>query len=375
MTAATFDLATFADALTWVAKAIPGKLLSPGLGGIRMLFDSNGTVTLSAFDYETSHVARVESLGIVDPGEVYVPGHMAAQMVGALRGDTVDVAPGGTDWGLTLKAGRSTFRLPEFPLSDAAKLPDPPPTVGAIDAGLLAGLGRTTSWAAGRDDMLPALTGVKLVGDDQALTAQTTNRFTISQRSVLWDNKGDGFTAIAPSRQLAAAVAGLTGRIEIGYDDRTLRLSTDAREVTTRCLDVEFPKLASLIRDPTDCPTQVVVDVADMVDALARARIALEANKPAQLTITDGSIEVTAFAEGGTGGAVDVIEATVTGPPIEIGFNPVFLSDGLKSVGTARVVLGFTAPGKPAYLAPERTTNPDAQPDVLGVVMPRRVLS
>lgn len=376
MTAATLDLPTFADAIAWVAKAVPLRPSQPVLGGIRMLFettsDGTGTVTLTAFDYDVSHRARVTADGIVDPGEVLVPGHLAANMVGALRGDTVHLAPGGTDWGLTMKAARSVFNLPELPLAEVPNLPEAAPTVGVVDAAALAELGRTTWWAVGRDDMLATLQGLHLSGDDHGLTATATNRFVISRRITAWDNKADGFTAVAPGRELGVAINGLRGRVEVGYDGRTIRLTTEEREVTTRVLDVDFPKLDPLIRDPATCSTQVVVDVPDLVDALARARVALEPNASLQLAIADGAISITAKANGGTGGAADVVEAAIEGPPIEIGFNPAFLAEGLKSLGAAQAVIGLTGPGKPAYLAPRTDSD---QHDVIGVVMPRRATS
>jgi DNA polymerase-3 subunit beta len=40
----------------------------------------------------------------------------------------------------------------------------------------------------------------------------------------------------------------------------------------------------------------------------------------------------------------------LTGEPISIAFNPVFLADGLSAVGTKYVQISFTGPNKPAIL-------------------------
>ena len=48
--------------------------------------------------------------------------------------------------------------------------------------------------------------------------------------------------------------------------------------------------------------------------------------------------------------ATEAIEILLTGEPISIAFNPVFLADGLTAVGTKFVQISFTGANKPAIL-------------------------
>ena len=60
-----------AEAVTWVARGLPARPPVPVLAGILMQADDDGTLTLSAFDYEVSAKITVaaEASGLVKPSE------------------------------------------------------------------------------------------------------------------------------------------------------------------------------------------------------------------------------------------------------------------------------------------------------------------
>ena len=57
---------TFADAVAWTARSLPGRPTAPVLGGMLHEVDG-GTLTLSGFDYEVSAQAQVEVHGTCRP--------------------------------------------------------------------------------------------------------------------------------------------------------------------------------------------------------------------------------------------------------------------------------------------------------------------
>ena len=79
-----------------------------------------------------------------------------------------------------------------------------------------------------------------------------------------------------------------------------------------------------------------------------------------RLKFTDGQVAI----EAGTGDdaqASEAVEATLTGPDIEIAFNPQFLLDGLGAVGTTYARLSFTQPSAGPRCSPARPS-PTASP-------------
>ena len=112
-----------------------------------------------------------------------------------------------------------------------------------------------------------------------------------------------------------------------------------------------------------------------LVEAVKRVALVAERNTPVRLRFTDGQVAI----EAGTGDdaqASEAVEATLTGPEIEIAFNPQFLLDGLGAVGTAYARLSFTQPSKPGGAhRPGRGWTASADDSYRYVLMPVRFAS
>ena len=79
-----------------------------------------------------------------------------------------------------------------------------------------------------------------------------------------------------------------------------------------------------------------------------------------RLKFTDGQLTIDA-GTGEDAQATEVVDTTLTGPELEIAFNPHFLLDGLGAVGTAYTRLSFTQPSRPAVISGQADV--DAEPD------------
>ena len=74
----------------------------------------------------------------------------------------------------------------------------------------------------------------------------------------------------------------------------------------------------------------------------------------------DGQVAIEAGA-GDDAQASEAVEATLTGPEIEVAFNPGFLIDGLGAMNTAFTRLSFTQPTRAAMLTGQAEL--DGEPD------------
>ena len=63
---------------------------------------------------------------------------------------------------VSLTCGSSRFSLQTMPVEDYPALPEMPAVVGTVDADVFTAAVAQAVTAAGRDDMLPVLTGVKI---------------------------------------------------------------------------------------------------------------------------------------------------------------------------------------------------------------------
>jgi DNA polymerase III subunit beta len=359
-----------ADAAAWVARSLPARPPVPVLGGV--LVEAVGgadgdRLVVSGFDYETS--ARVElSATIGDPGRVLVSGRLLADITRALPSKPVDLVVDGSR--ATINCGSSRFSLPTMPVEDYPQLPAMPQLAGTVPADRLAAAVGQVAVAAGRDDTLPMLTGVRLEIDGTRLTLAATDRFRLAVRELDWapEDTEQETAVLIPARTLAevAKTLGGSGTISLALSagDGMLGVSGGGRRATTRLLDAEFPRFRQLI--PAEHTSAAVLEVAGLVEAIKR--VALVTDRVAQVRMEFGEDGLRLAAGGDdVGSAEEELTCEFEGEPLTIAFNPGYLLDALGALHTERAQLTFTTPNRPALVRPvpaaPAATDADAAPN------------
>ena len=264
-----------ADAAAWVARSLPARPPVPVLGGVLIEATSGPSgdrLTVSGFDYETS--ARVElDATIGDPGRVLVSGRLLADITRALPAKPVDVVVDGAR--ATISCGNSRFSLPTMPVEDYPQLPAMPQVAGRVAGDVLAQAVQQVAVAAGRDDTLPMLTGVRLEIDGPRLTLArpTGSGWRCASSSGRPRTPGcpppcsspRGRSPTSPRRSAGA------GPVELALSagDGMLGITGGGRRATTRLLDAEFPRFRQL--SPTEHTSAAVLESAALVEAIKRS--------------------------------------------------------------------------------------------------------
>jgi DNA polymerase-3 subunit beta len=369
-----------ADAAAWVARSLPARPPVPVLGGV-LIEGSTGEggdkLTVSGFDYETS--ARVElDATIGDPGKVLVSGRLLADITRALPSKPVDMVVDGSR--ATINCGNSRFSLPIMPVEDYPQLPSMPQRAGKIDANQLAGAVAQVAVAAGRDDTLPMLTGVRVEIEGGRLTLAATDRFRLAVRELNWQPEDESISTavLIPAKTLAEVAKTLAGsgtvEIALSAGDGMLGMTGGGRRSTTRLLDAEFPRFRQLI--PTEHTTAAELEVAALVEAIKR--VSLVADRVAQIRMEFGEDGLRLAAGGDdVGSAEEELPCMLDGNPLTIAFNPGYLLDSLGALHTARAQLTFTTPNRPALVRPvfppPAEGEPAPDPGYLHLLMPVRL--
>jgi DNA polymerase-3 subunit beta len=367
-----------ADAVTWVARGLPARPPVPVLAGVLIEADEEGSITLSAFDYEVSAKITVPA-DVAEGGTVLVLGRLLADISRNLPAKPVDVATDGNKVAVT--CGSSRFSLMQMPADEYPTLPTSPEPSGTIAGDVFTQAVAQVSVAADRGDTLPILTGVRLEVNGSTMTLLATDRYRLAMRELTWNpNETDAtHVALIPARTLSetAKALGASGSIELALGtsaggEGLVGFEAGQRRTTTRLLDGEYPKVTSIF--PTSVDTEAVVSTAELVEAVKRVALVAERNTPVRLRFTDGQVAI----EAGTGDdaqASEAVESTLTGPEIEIAFNPGFLLDGLGAVGTPFTRLSFTQPSRPAVLSGQDELDGEADTSYRYVLMPVRFAS
>ena len=367
-----------AEAVTWVARGLPARPPVPVLAGILLEASDEGTVTLSAFDYEVSARLTVPA-EVSASGTVLVLGRLLADISRNLPNKPVDVEVQGSKVQVT--CGSSRFSLLQMPSDDYPTLPASPEPSGSIDGHVFTQAVSQVSVAADRGDTLPILTGVRVEIEGDKMTLLATDRYRLAMRELTWNptDSAASHVVLVPARTLAdtARSLGASGSIDVALGsaaggDGLVGFEAGSRRTTTRLLDGEYPKVSSIF--PSSSETEAVISTAELVEAVKRVALVAERNTPVRLRFTEGQVAI----EAGTGEdaqASEAVEATLTGPDIEVAFNPGFLLDGLGAVGTEFSRLSFTQPSRPAVLSGQAEVDGEADTSYRYVIMPVRFAS
>ncbi|GAA2019082.1 DNA polymerase III subunit beta [Catenulispora yoronensis] len=406
---ATVDRKALLEAANGVAASLPARPVAPVLAGI--VLDADGQhLTLSAWDYDLATRDRVRA-EVTVPGRLLVHGKLLRDLLKKLDADRVTLAAEGSK--LVVHAGLTRYTLQTLPVEDYPPLPATPTGGGWVDAPAMVAAIKRVLVAAARDDTIPMLTGILITGDGKTLTLAGTDRFRLATADLAWtpdDVEAELWTALLPAKALKAVAArwskavgdirltwqpdaadevtaeaearqvleDLKTRYWDGHPDyikaqdianrRTkARLAAERRaglvglsfreqHTLTRCLRGEFLRYRSLF------PEQNSGAVADTKALLAAVeRVGLVANRASPIRMSfEGTTVLVEAGAGDEAQASETVPAAWSGPvPLVTSFNPSFLIDGLKTLGTGFVRFGFTTASKPAVLTGHHHTGDD----------------
>jgi DNA polymerase III subunit beta len=365
-----------AEAVAWTARALPARPAVPVLAGIRL--QAATALTLSSFDYDVSAQARVP-VEAEEEGEALVSGRLLAEITRSLPARPVEITTDGAR--ATLTCGSATFTLLTMPTEDYPSLPEMPPPAGSIGSDAFASAVAQSATAAGRDDTLPALTGVRIEIAGETLTLVSTDRYRLAVRELRWTPARPDLSAavLVPARALADTARALTAGAEVsialalpgedgGAGEGMIGFEGGGRRTTTRLLGGDFPRYESLL--PKQVNAVAELSTAPFAEAVKRVALVAERNTAVRLSFSAGQLVL----EAGTGDeaqAEEVIDASFEGDDIQIAFNPQYLLDGLTALDSDVARISFTESGKPALITGKPAT--DEQPDFRYLLMPIRL--
>lgn len=376
------DRDVLADAVAWAARSLPTRPSVPVLSGLLIAANDDGLV-LSTFDYETSARATLRA-EVADEGRALVSGRLLSDICRSLPAKPVDMTLDGSRVSLT--CGSARFSLQTMPVEEYPTLPEMPAAAGTVPSDVFAHAVAQAVTAAGRDDMLPVLTGVRVEIDGDSVSLLATDRFRLSHRELTWDPRQPdaSLAALVPAKVLGDTAKSLTAGSEvtialattgvgegiIGFEGQ---VAGGTRRTTTRLLDGEFPKVRSLF--PTEHLTVATVDKAALVESVKRVSLVADRNAAVQLAFGDGVLTLDA-GSGDEAQASESIEATIEGDALTTGFNPQYLLDGLTAIVEPVVSLGFTQASKPVVMSGVPSGDGErTDPGFRYLLMPRRLLS
>ncbi|MCB4389295.1 DNA polymerase III subunit beta [Synechococcus sp. MU1617] len=353
-------------ALQLVSRAVATRPTHPVLANVLLTADAGSNrLSLTGFDLslgiQTSLAASVETSGAIT-----LPARLLGEIVSRLSSDspiTLAVDDSGEQVQLTSLSGSYQMRgmsaddYPDLPMVESGM------TLKLQPERLVQAL-KGTLFASSADEAKQLLTGVHLKFNQRALEAAATDGHRLAvlnvddalQDAAVTDAVDDeGFAVTLPSRSLREVERLMASwrsdePVSLFCDRGQVVFLAADQMVTSRTLEGTYPNYGQLI--PDGFTRTFGMDRRALIAALERiAVLADQHNNVVKFSSQpeDGVVQISADAQD-VGSGSESLPANLEGDAMQIAFNVRYLLDGLKAMGSDRIVLHCNAPTTPAVL-------------------------
>src|ERR687897_584267 len=298
--------ALFAQLQT-VTRAASTRSAVQALSGVQVLAGADG-IELRATDMEIG--LRVPLAGeVVREGAVVLPARLLVDVIRSLPGDSVS---------LELRSAEQDGRV-------------------LVPAAAFVATVAKVARSASRDETRPVLTGilVSATGDELRMVATDSYRLSVKETKLEAPLAGS-FEANVPARALQelSRIVSQAGEDELSVAVRTNQVIFEAGGIvlSSRLIDGQFPNHRQLVPDAFEHVLQL--SGTEITDVVRRISLLAQKNAPLRLAFSEGELTVSARTPD-VGEARETVPVPYRGEPLEIGFNPEFLRDGLEAIEAA----------------------------------------
>jgi len=357
----------FQEALTAAAALAGGRTTRPILGCVRLVAGEEG-VEVSASDGEAGLRVRAPVLSVGEGGEAVVPADRLLPIVREL--EDVEISLEADERCCMIRGAGSEFRV--FVMSPA----DFPPVELfegeadlVIDGAQLRRMVALTVYAAARESSRYAINGVLWEKRGRQLFLVATDGRRLARAGGSVSGGGGDFDVIVPAKAMAVfeKVFGTVARqdgwtVDVKVMPSQMLLRSGDRQLATVLVEGHFPKYEDVI--PKGHKRRARAGREALASAVRRAALlTTEESRAVRLNFAKDLLVITSQAPE-RGDARVELPIGYEGEPLEVGFNPAFLSDALRAMPFEEVLIDLEEAYRPGVLSGEDRN------DFLYVVMP-----
>ena len=209
-----------------------------------------------------------------------------------------------------------------------------------------------TVFAVSLDDSRPVLTGALLEVDEESVTFVATDSFQFAKTCLHQNNGAVEKRTIVHGKVLTeiAKMAEETEKdVALELTQTHLTVQVNDSRLTARLLDGNYIDYKRII--PKECKTRVLVNTEELFTMTDRAQlIAREGNNSIVMHFEGDTLTIK--AESFVGRGEDTMEVSIVGDPLDIAFNPKYVTNILKNISDETVYLEFNSPISPCVIRP-----------------------
>jgi DNA polymerase-3 subunit beta len=353
MMKAEFNRTALAKALSLVASVVPARTPKPILRCVRLSALKEQT-WLAATDLEVGISCLISEVSVRDEGEVVIPADKFSAIVRESADDVLVIES--AEDKCSIKGSDSHFTVYEQPADQYPSMPDFDGKGDLeISLGVLQGAIKRSLFATAKESTRYALNGVlwEIKGKKLSLVATDGRRLARVRvpMSSTASEKISSAKIIVPAKTMS-----LLEKIEAGEKDvasvklvdNQILVNCANAVVSSNLVEGNFPKYEDII--PTDYEKKLSLSTEAVSSAVRRAALLTsEESRGIRLAIGKGKMIFSGRAPE-TGDAEVEMSIDYKGEPLEIGFNPAFITDALRVIETADFELELGTADRPGLV-------------------------
>lgn len=290
------------------------------------------------------------------PGSGTVPAKRLLDYVRLLPDVPIQFKFSENQWA-TLVCGRTKTRLAGMSRESYPELPDMPPPLVRIPAGVLVGLIQRTIFAISLEETRFTLNGALLLIRPGKLTMVATDghRLSLSEKAMEFGPDIPPYRALVPKKAMAELLKlcqDLEPQAEVEFSggDNHLFFKAGERLLISRKLTGSFPDYERVL--PVEHPHAITVARDDFRATIERVgQFADERSHAIRLQFIPGELRVYSSLSD-TGETEENLPVVYEGPTVEAGFNAQYLADFLRVLSEEKVYFGFRDSSSAGELRP-----------------------
>lgn len=335
------------------------------------LFDlKQNSLTILASDLETTMSTRLD-VESEDEGMVAIPARLLLDGLKALpeqpvtfvtqpESSTIEMSSDYGKYSLAYVEGDEFPKLPEMEDVSSTELP----------AEILATAITKTIFAAGNDELRPAMSGVFFQFSAENLTFVATDAHKLvryRRHDFKSDHTAEFIMPRKPLNILKSTLSTAGDTVQIHYNDTNARFEFENIVLTCRLIEGKYPNYEAVI--PKDNPNKMEIDRNTFLSS--SKRVAIFANKTThqvRLKLAGSELQLSSEDIDFSNKAHERLNCSYEGDDIEIAFNARFLNEMLANLESEVIALELSEPSRAGILTP--TDGLEEGEDILMVVMP-----
>lgn len=290
---------------------------------------------------------------MIREGDVVLPARLLLDVVRALPGADLSIELRASERDVEIISGSAVFHIRTLRSEDFPQFPEPDPeNLISVPAEAFVATALKVAGSASRDETRPVLTGILISAASGRLEMVATDSYRLSvKETTLEEALSQDFEVNVPARALQelARVAGQqqAERLGISVQRNQIVFVLDGVILSSRLIEGQFPNHRQLL--PEGFEHELRIDSAELTGIVRRISLLAQKNRPLRLAFQQGELSVSAETPD-VGEARESLPVSFQGDPLEIGFNPEFLREGLEAIEEGDVVLKLISPIRPGLI-------------------------